>query len=641
MRTLSRRYPLSLACCLTLCLLAGGASAQTNLSNSPGIQSGQPRITVDPAGNIHVVWAEFYTQPELPNPTGDIFYSKFDATTQGWSAPLNISNAGQVGEEEWRVVGIDSDPSGKVYVVYLNHYQVWLKILSAGTWSAAFEVGSNSSEIDCARVAVDTAGNIFISWWQMWPGVVYSRARIGGVWETVQMVSTWGKRSKFPDIAVGANGVFCVFMEAHEMYYISYATRPLSFGGTWSVPAKVAGSDSESDEAPCLEIDDNDIAHVVWSPCYSDGSRIIRCAHWIGNGFGAWEDIGSSHLLHYPSLHERRNVLYAVWQYPGGVHCNIRFNNAWIGENVVPNSSGAYYFTDVASSPSQDKIYFVWENGYFTNSDIFFTAYPVFVPTGSLYVLDRFGGVHAGGGAPGLIPPSTYFGWNIARDLELTPAGGGIYVLDGYGGVHRGGAAPVLTPTTTYFGWDIARDMELTSSGTGYYELDGYGGVHAGGAAPVLTPPAAYLGWDIAKDLQLTPGGTGYYVLDGNGGVQRGGAAPEISPATPLFGWNIARAVALNPMATGYYVLDGFGGIHRGGNAAALSPATPYFGWDIARDLELTAGGTGYYVLDGLGGVHVGGDALAPLPPTPYFGWDVAADIEVATVPALVPVWDR
>jgi len=39
--------------------------------------------------------------------------------------------------------------------------------------------------------------------------------------------------------------------------------------------------------------------------------------------------------------------------------------------------------------------------------------------TGGFYVLDRFGGLHAGGGAPVLLPGTPYFGFDVAQDLEL------------------------------------------------------------------------------------------------------------------------------------------------------------------------------------------------------------------------------
>ena len=37
----------------------------------------------------------------------------------------------------------------------------------------------------------------------------------------------------------------------------------------------------------------------------------------------------------------------------------------------------------------------------------------------------------------------------------------GVYVLDGFGGVHAGGGAPILLPGTPYFGFDVVQDLEL------------------------------------------------------------------------------------------------------------------------------------------------------------------------------------
>jgi hypothetical protein len=240
------------------------------------------------------------------------------------------------------------------------------------------------------------------------------------------------------------------------------------------------------------------------------------------------------------------------------------------------------------------------------------------------YVLDGYGGVHAGGEISKISPPTPYFGWDIARDIEFMTNGSGYYVLDGYGGIHKGGGAPSLSPATPYFGFDLAKDLELTADGLGYYVLDGFGGVHKGGSTPSLSPSSPYFGWNIARDLELSPNGLGYYILDGYGGIHRGGAAPLLSPATPYFGFDIAKDLELTADGLGYYVLDGFGGVLGGGTASLLSPATPYFGFNIAKDLELTADGLGYYILDGYGGVHHGGDAPILNPPSPYFGWDIA-----------------
>lgn len=84
---------------------------------------------------------------------------------------------------------------------------------------------------------------------------------------------------------------------------------------------------------------------------------------------------------------------------------------------------------------------------------------------GEFYVLDGFGGVHAGGNAPVISPATPYFGFDVAEDLIYVPQGNsagngeGLLVLDAFGGVHVGGALTVDPPalTTPYFGFDVAR----------------------------------------------------------------------------------------------------------------------------------------------------------------------------------------
>ncbi len=85
------------------------------------------------------------------------------------------------------------------------------------------------------------------------------------------------------------------------------------------------------------------------------------------------------------------------------------------------------------------------------------------------YVLDGFGGVHAGGGAPTVSPAPPYFGFDIARAIEYVAVGtgaatgNGLLVLDGFGGVHSAGALASDPPSgpTPYFGFDIVRGLTL------------------------------------------------------------------------------------------------------------------------------------------------------------------------------------
>lgn len=84
---------------------------------------------------------------------------------------------------------------------------------------------------------------------------------------------------------------------------------------------------------------------------------------------------------------------------------------------------------------------------------------PLVASDAPYYVLDGFGGVHAGGGAPVMSPATPYFGTMQAADLEIAVVG--YYVLDVLGTVHAGGGASPFSPATPYFGVNVARDLEL------------------------------------------------------------------------------------------------------------------------------------------------------------------------------------
>lgn len=347
------------------------ALGAANVSRSPNIASWAPRIAVDSAGNLHVVWAEYYSPPtESPNlGTGDAFYAKYDISTQQWSTPLNLSNSSQVNSSEYRPVGIDIDGSNNIYVVYIDYKTtIKLRIFSGDSWSSPFEIYSGNDELDCARVAVDSSGNLFTTWWTIYTGVVYSRARVGGTWESVKTLSV-GRRSKFPDIAVGNNEVWAAFVQRDpDEYYTYYLRRSKSFNASWSSPQIVYQSPPQNGhEFPAIEIDGNETPHLIWmlrvSPEGYD--RWTVYSQWTGSGWTSPQFISSPALLHYPSLHKRGNNLYAAWQWGAwsngiaGLY-NNRINGVWTGVGQVADSSGITYI-DVATSPSQDQIYFVWD----------------------------------------------------------------------------------------------------------------------------------------------------------------------------------------------------------------------------------------------------------------------------------------
>lgn len=343
-------------------IMAGPAAAGVNISNSPNWDSTSSRVAVDPLGNVHVAWAEYYS-----GTTGDAFYSKYDIITKQWSAPLNISGNGQVnsGDEEFRAVGIACDPSGNVYVTYVDlaARKVWLRIQQGGTWGTPIQIVAANGPCDNPRVAVDGSGNIFMTWWDRSLYRIYSRARVGGAWESVKEIGP--SMAKYPDIAVNNNRVVCVWTKRNPYeYQVFYAQRGKSFDAPWSAGSPVAPS-VEGQQSAAVELDDSDVAHIIWTPRFDDGQRTVRYVYSTGSGFSTPVDISKKTLLHYPGLAVRGGNVYVIWQVGGvpwgsSMNYNHRISGTWQGEGEVPNSDGGT-LCDIAVSPSQDKAYYVFD----------------------------------------------------------------------------------------------------------------------------------------------------------------------------------------------------------------------------------------------------------------------------------------
>jgi len=345
-------------------------SGYANVSRSPDLRSFGPRMAIDSIGNIHVVWADYYTPYTSkydPPGNGDAFYAKYDMVTQQWGDPVNISNSSLVFSQEVRNAGIAIDSSDNIYVVYVERNRIVLRVSSSGIWGDPFEIANSGELIDMPRVAVDPSGNIFTSWWAIAGGIVYSRARIDGVWEEVRRLSPVGLRSKFPNIAVGNNVAFCTWQQGgtERGYTANFARRGKSFGDVWSSSQLVATTSDAGN--PDVEIDANDIAHIVYMASVgASNDSLLYYSYWTGNNFSSPAIISGQRLQHYASIYERGGNLYVAWQvgawgHGNALYYNNNINGGWSGEGVLPGSAGCT-FVDVVTSPSQDKVYLVWDD---------------------------------------------------------------------------------------------------------------------------------------------------------------------------------------------------------------------------------------------------------------------------------------
>jgi len=148
------------------------------------------------------------------------------------------------------------------------------------------------------------------------------------------------------------------------MYQTTYTRRNNSLNAAWSAPQPVLPSSLPHD-TPDVEVGSNDVAHVVYTPVVATGGT-RKVNYTQGPPWTAAQTLSTTTLLHYPSIFERGGNVYVCWQlgawgYGTAVNYNNRINGNWTGIGSVPNAAGAS-FTDVATSPSQSQLYFVWDD---------------------------------------------------------------------------------------------------------------------------------------------------------------------------------------------------------------------------------------------------------------------------------------
>jgi len=345
-------------------LLAFGlvfSQGATNISLSPNTKSLSPRLTVDSRGNIHSVWGEQYSSAD----SGDVFYARFDWGSQQWSSPINLSNSGRVACDSGMTCALDVDGSDRVYVVWVEGSEVKLRTLSDGTWGGISQVQSGGGEVDTPRIAAGSEGNLYISWWTQ-AGYIYSRARVNGNWEGSQIISDTGRRSKFPDIAVGNGIVSAVWVEkAGDLYQAIYTQRGKGYGNGWSGRQSVSPSNLSQQHA-VVELDASDTAHVIWTTVMNEsGGRVVHHVFKSGGGFSSPQALSNEQVLHYPSLYKKGYNLYACWQLGSygngqGVSVNFARSGSWGGEAYVADSAGVT-FCDIAANPDETAVYVVWD----------------------------------------------------------------------------------------------------------------------------------------------------------------------------------------------------------------------------------------------------------------------------------------
>jgi hypothetical protein len=441
----------------------------------------------------------------------------------------------------------------------------------------------------------------------------YSRARINGTWETVKAIS--GGSSKLPDIAVGNDVVFATWTGRNQngVYDIYYTYRSKAFNSSWSTPQLVnpLPAGIEKQQAPAVEIDGNDVAHIIWTPVFlnSGGVRQVRHAYWTGNGFSAPQNISGQYLLHYPAIHERGNNIYCVWQMGGyeagsSIDYNNRIFGNWQGQQSVPSSSGSTY-SDVATSPYQDEVYYLWD----ANGDIWIHIKQVFT-MGLLPVID-----------------GSDYNNDGYSDLTVWRPTNGFWYLKDIGQYGFGQLGDIPAPGD--YNGDGATDSAVWRPTNGYWYIRNIGNFQYGKSGDIPVP-GDYNG-DNVTDLAVYRSSNGTWYINNVGAFQWGTLGDFPVPGD-YDGDNVTELAVWRPTNGVWYIKDV--GNYQWGSANDVPIPADYNG-DGSTDVAVWRPANGVWYLRNIGVHQWGADGDIPVPGK----YDGAAGSDIAVWRPANGVW--
>jgi len=233
----------------------------------------EPAIAIDSSGNIHVVWSG---ESSL---AGYTYYQlRYAKSTDGgitWSNPIDITSG--LYQQEYPKIAIDS--ANNIYVVWdgtsatYTYYQIrYAKSTDGGnTWSSPIDITNTSYNQYKPAIAIDNSDNIHI----LWRGTsdTYYQIRYikstdkGNTWSSPIDITSGNYLQLYPAIVIDKAGNIHVVWDGRSplsptYYQIRYA-KSIDNGNTWSSPIDIT-SGNYYQYYPAIATDSFNNIHIVW-----------------------------------------------------------------------------------------------------------------------------------------------------------------------------------------------------------------------------------------------------------------------------------------------------------------------------------------------------------------------------------------
>ncbi|MFX1477574.1 MAG: OmpL47-type beta-barrel domain-containing protein [Promethearchaeota archaeon] len=269
------------------------------ISTESTLSSQYPEIAIDGNGNVHVVWEDYTdldgqgTDYEL-----DIFYKRWDAISSIWTTTEVVSTEST---NQSRAPTLTVDGAGNVHVVWRDStnydgsgtdYDIFYKRWNAisSTWTTTEVVSTESTgQSGEPTVTVDSAGNVHVAWYS---NDIYYKRRdaISSTWTTTELVSTESTGgSWYPSIAVDGNGNVHLVWYGDENYSGSGTDNDIFYkrwnatSNTWTTAEIISTESTGESTLPTIAVDGSGNVHVAWNDdtMDSDSSWDIYYKRWV------------------------------------------------------------------------------------------------------------------------------------------------------------------------------------------------------------------------------------------------------------------------------------------------------------------------------------------------------------------------
>jgi hypothetical protein len=296
---------------------AGGQwTTAQDVSPKPGHGASPPDIALDGAGNAVVVWSD---EPDASHRT--ILSADRPAASGVWQTPQPVSALGQ----QYRHPAVAVDPAGDAVAVWQNEAATLVQAAvrpAGGAWSAPKDVLSGSGLLGVPKVAVDPAGNAVAVWLRSngTNQIVEASVRpAGGAWSMPQGLSAGGQDSGQPQLTVDrAGNAIAVWPRFDDTGHavVQAAIRPP--GGAWSAPKDVSSAGKDS-YLPSVAVDGNGNATLVWDRWSGTTSLVQTAVRPAGGAWGPPVDVapGTQPATPHVALDSAGNAV-VVWNRSDG-----------------------------------------------------------------------------------------------------------------------------------------------------------------------------------------------------------------------------------------------------------------------------------------------------------------------------------